>query len=149
MACARVEALRSHGYMEEARRLAVAVVFGMKHLQRQNCFSYYSRKNMVPQPAHSSSSSGPYLGQPLNTIRSQILYSILNTLFNLKYSIRSQILYLISNTLFDIAYSIRSQTLYSISNTLFDLKYSIRSQILYSISNTAFMLLCVQLYLIL
>jgi hypothetical protein len=33
-ACARVDALRSHGYMKKALRLAVVIVRTMKHRQR-------------------------------------------------------------------------------------------------------------------
>uniref|UniRef100_K1QHL2 Zinc finger SWIM domain-containing protein 4 n=1 Tax=Magallana gigas TaxID=29159 RepID=K1QHL2_MAGGI len=35
-ACARVDALRSHGYMKESLRLAVAIVRSLKHQQRVN-----------------------------------------------------------------------------------------------------------------
>ena len=35
-ACARVDALRSHGYMRESLRLAVAIVRSLKHQQRVN-----------------------------------------------------------------------------------------------------------------
>jgi hypothetical protein len=35
-ACARVDALRSHGYVKESLRLAVAIVRSLKHQQRVN-----------------------------------------------------------------------------------------------------------------
>lgn len=39
-ACARVDALRSHGYLKESLRLAVAIVRTLKRLQRKNQDKY-------------------------------------------------------------------------------------------------------------
>ena len=39
-ACARVGALKSHGYTQEALRLAVVIVRNLKHLQRKHQDKY-------------------------------------------------------------------------------------------------------------
>ena len=47
-ACARVDALRSHGYIKESLRLAVAIVRTLKHQQQLNQEMFrYQREGMV------------------------------------------------------------------------------------------------------
>ncbi|XP_064476945.1 zinc finger SWIM domain-containing protein 5-like isoform X2 [Ornithodoros turicata] len=95
MACSRVEALRSHGYQQEALRLAVAVVRTMKRQQREwQCRwqaeqehrgpssrgdHHHHRKSPIASSSSSSSSllgnsghsnSEGWVGHPLNPIGS-------------------------------------------------------------------------------
>ncbi|CAH1776046.1 unnamed protein product [Owenia fusiformis] len=82
-ACARVDALRSHGYMKEALRLAVVIVRSLKHQQRKDQQKYqkYVGKGLSPSGKvlrhHTKSSHKQYrlpcnsegwVGHPLDPI---------------------------------------------------------------------------------
>ncbi|XP_014778427.1 zinc finger SWIM domain-containing protein 5 [Octopus bimaculoides] len=66
IACARVDALRSHGYMKEALRLAVVIVRTMKRQQRLNQDKY--RLQQLPEALLTSTSSQSNRNQRYNLI---------------------------------------------------------------------------------
>ncbi|XP_048760414.2 zinc finger SWIM domain-containing protein 6-like [Ostrea edulis] len=58
-ACARVDALRSHGYVKESLRLAVAIVRSLKHQQRVNQERYRYLNEDVPSTSKSCPHRSP------------------------------------------------------------------------------------------
>uniref|UniRef100_A0ACB8ELW1 Zinc finger SWIM domain-containing protein 4 n=1 Tax=Sphaerodactylus townsendi TaxID=933632 RepID=A0ACB8ELW1_9SAUR len=69
MACARVDALRSHGYPREALRLAVAVVNAMRLQRRHQLESYkQQKKELLHKGTTSITNLEGWVGHPLDPI---------------------------------------------------------------------------------
>lgn len=69
MACARVDALRSHGYPREALRLAVAVINAMRLQRRHQLESYMQqKKELLHKGTTSITNLEGWVGHPLDPI---------------------------------------------------------------------------------
>ncbi|XP_052775843.1 zinc finger SWIM domain-containing protein 6-like isoform X2 [Mya arenaria] len=74
-ACARVDALRSHGYSQEGLRLAVIIVQTLKHQQKLNLEKHRIEMEGLPSTSRGSGTSflvqtnmEPWVGHPLDPI---------------------------------------------------------------------------------
>ncbi|XP_052274168.1 zinc finger SWIM domain-containing protein 6-like [Dreissena polymorpha] len=74
-ACARVDALRSHGYSQEGLRLAVVIVQTLKHQQKLNIEKHRIDNEGMPSTSRGSGTSflvqtnmEPWVGHPLDPI---------------------------------------------------------------------------------